>query len=259
MIINNVGFNHCHDADFIIERPEGSGDELLLLIKTEAVFTIDGKDIRAPQDSVFYYPKSRPQFYRCIPQHTFDNDWIHFELDDEERALLHLDIIPAETPIPMDISFLSFCIKSIAYEQYSDHPYKDQSIKSYMTLLFTKIAERVMQNEKYHSGKQYEMLSTIRSKIYAEPFVQRSIGYACHEVNMSRSAFQHAYKKLFGVSFIRDLINSRTEYAKMLLISTDLTSEAISKQCGYRSYVHFARQFKEQTGMSPLEYRKSKR
>ena len=92
MIINNVGFNHCHDADFIIERPEGSGDELLLLIKTEAVFTIDGKDIRAPQDSVFYYPKSRPQFYRCIPQHTFDNDWIHFELDDEERALLHLTV-----------------------------------------------------------------------------------------------------------------------------------------------------------------------
>lgn len=258
MIINNVGYNHCHDADFLIERPEGSGDELLLLLKTDAVFTIDGNDIRAYKNSVFYYPKDRPQFYRCLPQRTFDNDWIHFELTPEERSAMLLDMIPAETPIPMDINFLSFCIKSIAYEHYSDHLYKDQSIHSFMTLMFTKIAENVIQPDGNHSGKQYEMLSTIRSKIYAEPYIHRNIDYASHEVNLSRSAFQHAYKALFGVSFIQDLINSRTEYAKMLLTSTDLTSEEISQQCGYRSYVHFARQFKGQTGMSPQEYRKSK-
>lgn len=256
MKINNVGYNHCHDADFIIERPDGSGDDLLLLLKTDTICTIDGADVLVPRNSVFYYPKGRPQYYRCVPQHTFDNDWLHFELTEEEKREMLTDRIPAEKAITMDLNFLSYCIKSIAYENYSDHPYKERSIRSYMTLMFIKIAENAEWAETYHSGTQFEMLSTIRSKIYAEPYVQRNIGYASHEVNMSRSTFQHAYKKLFGVSFIQDLINSRTEYAKMLLTSTSLTSEEISKQCGYRSYVHFARQFREQTGMSPLEYRK---
>ena len=40
MEIRNAGYNHCHDTDFIIDRPKGSGDNLLLLLKTE----LHGKD-----------------------------------------------------------------------------------------------------------------------------------------------------------------------------------------------------------------------
>jgi transcriptional regulator GlxA family with amidase domain len=73
---------------------------------------------------------------------------------------------------------------------------------------------------------------------------------------MSRSAFQHAYKKHFGMTFIEDLVKSRVSYAKMLLSTTNMNITDISVSSGYHSYVHFARQFKEQTGYTPSEYRK---
>lgn len=57
MKIINVGYNHCHDSDFYIDRPEGSGDNLLILLKTDAVFNIDGKDIKIPENSFFMYKK----------------------------------------------------------------------------------------------------------------------------------------------------------------------------------------------------------
>ena len=79
MIINNAGYDHCHDADFFIERPEGSGDNLLLLLKTDTIFTIDGKDILVPSGSAFLYPKGRPQYYRCLKGQVFANDWVHFD------------------------------------------------------------------------------------------------------------------------------------------------------------------------------------
>ena len=60
MIINNIGYNHCHDADFIINRPNESGDHLLLLIKTDAIFTIDEKDIVIPENSFFMFRKDSP-------------------------------------------------------------------------------------------------------------------------------------------------------------------------------------------------------
>ena len=70
-----------------------------------------------------------------LPQHTFENDWLHFDFStkDKEADFLGRNI-PFETPVQMNLNFLSFCIKSIAYEKYSNHPYKDQSIRC---LLYT--------------------------------------------------------------------------------------------------------------------------
>ena len=94
MIINNVGFDHCHDADFFIDRPDGSGDYLLLLVRTPAVFEVDGKETLTPACTVFIYPKGRPQRYRCVPLNVFENDWVHFDFDDiGEEEELNIDIV----------------------------------------------------------------------------------------------------------------------------------------------------------------------
>ena len=64
MKINNIGYNHKHDADFFVLRPEGSGDNLLLLLKTPAVFVIDGKEQRTEKNSFILFGEGTPQNYR---------------------------------------------------------------------------------------------------------------------------------------------------------------------------------------------------
>ncbi|MBO4493849.1 MAG: AraC family transcriptional regulator [Ruminococcus sp.] len=257
MTINNVGFDHCHDADFFIDRPDGSGDYLLLLVRTPAVFEIDGKEINTPEGSVFIYPKGRPQRYRCVPFNVFENDWVHFDFDsaDEEERFLAMGI-PLETPLNMPLEFLSYCVKSIAYERYSENPCRSESAELFMRLMFIKIRERTMNKVSGRKSSQFELISTVRNKIYSRPYEQRNVDSTAHEVRMSRSAFQHAYKKHFGMTFIEDLVRSRVSYAKMLLSTTNMNINDISSSSGYHSYVHFARQFKEQTGYTPSEYRK---
>ncbi len=259
MIINNIGYNHCHDADFYIDRPDGSGDNLLLLIKTDAVFTIDGKDITVPKNSFFVYRKGRPQYYRCVPQQTFSNDWIHFLFEDgEEEQFLSLGL-DYETPIQIDSPyFISFCIKSIANEVYSKHCHKQNNIFHYTMLMFNHVSEYLKTSEPIeHNNNYYELLSAVRSRIYSSNYKFFSVAHTAHEIRMSKSNFQHLYKKFFGITFMQDLINSRIEHAKMLLLNTNLTSADISKQCGYNNFAHFTRQFKENSGMTPLEYRRS--
>ena len=82
MIINNVGFDHCHDADFFIDRPDGSGDYLLLLVRTPAVFDIGGRETVTSAGTVFIYPKGRAQRYRCTAGNVFETDWVHFTAGD---------------------------------------------------------------------------------------------------------------------------------------------------------------------------------
>lgn len=259
MIINNIGYNHCHDADFIIDRPNGSGDNLLLLLKTSAVFTIDGKDIIVPENSFFIFRKDRPQFYRCLPQNVFANDWIHFLFEeDEEEDFLSLGL-HYETPVQLDNPcFISFCIKSIANEVYSGHRHKQSNISHYMSLMFNHVSEHLYPTEDAEHNNYYEMLSAVRNRIYSTSYQFFSVESSAHEIRMSKSNFQHLYKKFFGVTFMQDLINSRIEHAKMLLLNTNLTSSDISKQCGYNNFVHFTRQFKNHVGMTPLEYRRCK-
>ncbi len=260
MIINNIGYNHCHDADFFIDRPNGSGDNLLILIKTDAVFTIDGKDVIVPENSLFVYKKDRPQFYRCMPKSTFSNDWIHFDFeDDEEERFLSLGL-SYETPIKLDNpSFCSFCIKSIANEVYSNHRHKQSNILQYMFLMLNHVSEYCYPTEKVEHNNYYELLSAVRNRMYSLDYQFFSVECSAHEVRMSKSNFQHLYKKIFGVTFMQDLINSRIEHAKMLLLNTNLTSTDISKQCGYNNFAHFTRQFKSAVGMSPLEFKRSRK
>lgn len=257
MILHNVGYDHKHDSDFFIDRPGGTGDYLLLILKTDAIFTLDGNDVYVPKQSFFLYPKDMPQYYRCMPQQTFENDWMHFLFEDGEEAEFLKRGIPYATAISLDYTeFYSYCIKAIANENSSDHPYKADSVSHYFWLIINKVSEQIQQNTNLKRGSRYEMLLTVRNQIYANPFWEWSIEWASHQTSMSRSAFHHHYKAQFGVTFIQDLITSRLEYAKMLLRTTDISVLDISTQCGYNNYEHFSRQFKAQCGMSPGEYRR---
>ena len=257
MKIINVGYNHCHDSDFYIDRPEGSGDNLLILLKTDAVFNIDGKDIKIPENSFFMYKKGRPQRYRCVYQSVFANDWVHFEFEgDEEKEFFNLGL-DYETPVlAEDINFLSFCIKMMASENYSDNMNRHQSICHYMFLIFCKVGEYAAKKAESRNDSYYEMLSTVRNKIYSRPYEHRTAESSAHEVRMSVSNFQHLYKKYFGVTLFQDIIQSRTEYACMLLKSTNLSAVEVAQKSGYNHYAHFVRQFKQTMGISPSEFRK---
>lgn len=257
MKIINVGYNHCHDSDFYIDRPEGSGDNLLILLKTDAVFNIDGKDIKIPENSFFMYKKGRPQRYRCVYQSVFANDWVHFEFEgDEEKEFFNLGL-DYETPVLVeDMNFLSFCIKMMASENYSDNMNRHQSICHYMFLIFCKVGEYAAKKAESRNDSYYEMLSTVRNKIYSRPYEHRTAESSAHEVRMSVSNFQHLYKKYFGVTLFQDIIRSRTEYACMLLKSTNLSAVEVAQKSGYNHYAHFVRQFKQTMGISPSEFRK---
>lgn len=72
MIIHNVGYHHQHDSDFKIERPTGTGDLLFLLVKTDAIFSLDGQDFLVPKNFVWIYPIGEPQYYRAVPKELFE-------------------------------------------------------------------------------------------------------------------------------------------------------------------------------------------
>ncbi|MBR4030333.1 MAG: helix-turn-helix domain-containing protein, partial [Clostridia bacterium] len=67
------------------------------------------------------------------------------------------------------------------------------------------------------------------------------------------------FKEETGKPFTAYLVECRLNKAVELLENTDLSSSEISVQVGYEDYFHFSKLFKKHIGISPSNYRKSKR
>ena len=81
--INTVCQNVRHKGNFEIYRPDGSGDDLLVIFKTSAVLIQDGEEITASPDSLILYSKGTTQHYKTLCG-NYVNHFVHFDTDETE-------------------------------------------------------------------------------------------------------------------------------------------------------------------------------
>lgn len=88
------------------------------------------------------------------------------------------------------------------------------------------------------------------------PLSVRDISKSC---GISKSALYSGFHAQFGCTVSGYINKRRTERAKELLDTTDMSVEEISQRVGYSSASYFSKIFKRITGVSPLTYRKTKK
>ncbi len=252
--ILRMGCNTTHDSSFRVDRPKGYEWYLLLLVKSPAVFMINKEEIATPANTLIIYDKNCPHEYRAN-RAKYKNDWIHFELD---PAILRQYQITLNKPLYISNHYyLSDLIQKMAGEFYSNNPYKWQTLEYLMQILFIKTKEQTQTQTFYpwHS-RIHEELIKLRSEIYSNPHNNWSIPLMADKLHLSCGYLQNIYKETFFISCMSDVIESRITYAKELLVESDLPVLEISYLCGYHNEVHFMRQFKKLTTLTPSAYRK---
>ena len=254
MYVNHCGINFTH-RNFRINRPDGSKDYLFLYTKTPAIFTLNGKDILVPKDSVFLYKKNSPQYFRGA-EWIYINDFIHFntESEEDEAFMEGLELI-YDTPLSLTnvTSFMSVQQK-IVYETKSHASHTKEANDALLRYFLIKLSQS-MYNAHYEN-RILDKINLLRNAIYTEPNLPWSVAMMADRVNFSPSYFQKIYREIFNVPCMTDVIYARIEKAKTLLILTNLTARQIADSCGYENETHFSRQFRQMTGKTPLEYRK---
>lgn len=78
-----------------------------------------------------------------------------------------------------------------------------------------------------------------------------------NELGMSQYYFCHLFKRSTGISPHQFLIHQRVERAKHLLRQPNRTVTSVAMECGFANQSHFARCFRQCTGMNPNQFRKS--
>ena len=256
MEISNCGYNYRHPSDFRIHRPNGSGDNMLLIVRSPAFFVFDGQTHYTKGNAVVVFKKGTPQIYGPLDC-EYVNDWVHFDANEADEAYFSRLDIPLDTIMEFQsVSELTKLIRYMCFEKYSNNRHFTQSTALYFHLLLLKISDLCVRHRMPYSALSHK-LTALRNDIYTNPQENRNINDIAKELSVSVSYLQHQYKRLFQNGIKRDITVSRMEYSKYLLFNTDYTVAAISHLCGYENDVHFMRIFKRENGCTPTQYRNS--
>lgn len=256
MWVLGCGYNWCHDANFKADRPNGAGGNIIMIIRSPARITINGKVYYTKGNCVVIYRQHSPHIY-AAHNAPFVNDWVRFNCTDEDNAFLasigiELDSIQ-EFP---DVRELSHLVQLMAVESHAGNINAVDSMTSLMRLLLLKLSDYSHKKPASYSHFTKKLMA-LRNDIYSAPQKDWSIDSICESMAISKSHLQHKYKQLFGNSIKSDITASRLEYSKYLLANTAHSITTISHMVGYENDVHFMYIFKKKTGLTPSQYRNS--
>lgn len=253
----NGGCATKHPSSFRMTRPEGLPNYVILIIRSKGAFVINERHYSVtPGHAIILSPYIPYSYYN--PDGTYMDDWIHFLTDD--ASLLENSSLPINQPFSItNMSTFTLLIKQILWEKsYETSPLGPQNIDAlFLVLINHLISATQTKTTKKVGNLLLEQLQTLRLDMQNNLSEQPSIAQYADLLGISPSYFQHIYSDFFGISFQQDVIQLRIEQAKYILSTTEITLEQVAELCGYTNEVHFYRQFKKVTGITPAQYRKS--
>lgn len=108
-----------------------------------------------------------------------------------------------------------------------------------------------------HPSSMHRKVSEIVTYINKNYMNDLTLDFVSSEFYISKYYFSRVFKSVTGLTFVNYLNIVRVKEAQKLLRETKLSVTNITEKVGYGSMSHFEKVFKDYTGFSPLEYRKT--
>ena len=136
-----------------------------------------------------------------------------------------------------------------------------ESERGYIALLLFATARLVLLLDENAGKSTYVKSDGMRAVIdyvnkwLSEDLTVEKLAAVAH---LSKYHFSRVFKDRVGTTVMSYLIKTRITRAKDLLRMSEKSITDISLECGFPSVSYFSRKFKEETGVSPREYRRDK-
>lgn len=255
MRVNMLGWNWKHPDTLSIVRPDGIHGMQIVLIRSRARVQMGDREYRVEKNTLFVMESCYPHSLFADGEEYID-DWIRFDLEDDDTEFLKELGIGFNVPIKLDSDAVSELIRLCVMLWESENPEKEATVRLLMKAIFLQIKSCYDPKATGRTTHYDAELDAIRQQIYDEPANDWNIPLIARKLSLSAVHFQRLYKQRYGISCTRDILTSRMELAKQLLLRTDLSADEISRQCGYADYSHFSKAFMKYACVSPAKYRK---
>lgn len=256
--VGGIGLSTPHDPGWACNRPQGSGDWLVMCFSTPFIaLTKTGRRRGEPGDCLINSPDF-PNWHSSVPGaiEGFRNDWIHFSSPLLPVLLAHYKL-PVNTIFPTgDAMVITAPIEEFRREQEHAEAFAADVGRCQVELLLLRLARarRLMDarlglspSERIWRPRFQQFRAHLRENS-AEPW--QVTGMAAR-LNLSPNRFNVLYRRFFNVSPQEDLIRMRIERAKTQLAHSSAPITAVAEDCGFSSVFYFCRLFRQRVGVTP--------
>ncbi len=254
IFIYQLGWHWKHPENFVIERPNGHFGSQIILVQSKGRLVMGDIEYHAEKNTAFVVSSCLPH---CIygDGEEYCDDWIRFSLEKEDQEFISSLGLEFNKPVKLNDDGVSKLIAAAEDIFNSAIPNKKTALHHILCAILIHISENAVPVQKKKHNYYDEELDKLKKQIYDDPSHDWNIPEIAEKLNISVSHFQRLYKNRFGVSCMNDVFMSRMEYAKQLLMNTELTANEISEKCGFNNYEYFSRSFAKYACMSPIKYR----
>lgn len=249
--VGQIGVHLQHSTDFLIDRPLGSGDFLLLYFEspTQAKDATGLHQLEA--GTCLLYPPGMLHWYRGAAT-VFSNSYMHFRAS-------HFNLFPTgQAFTPTHSEFLAPLLTEITHEQTNHQPHSADLILVLATQLLLLVARAHPTQSggasPLHHGEINAEFSALRAEIRARPQAPWRVQTMARRLHLSTSRFSVLYRAQFGVPPMEDVIEARLAKARYLLLGRGVAVSLVARECGFASPFYFSRLFKAKTGVAPRDY-----
>ncbi|HEY3322120.1 MAG TPA: AraC family transcriptional regulator [Planctomycetota bacterium] len=258
LTLRNVGYDFRHDADFLIDRPHGSGDYLLIHFTTPILIRDrQGKHVMPTGTCILYAP-GFPQWYRG-QEDGFANDWCHFTGPSVSELIKRCGITVNQAVHPAHFEPVAPRIRELEREFLRREPHWKEACAALLAQLLVAMARGMEASAKASlTPRMAELGATfrdLRSKVHADLEHAWTVEEMARLVHLSPSRFARLYQTFFGASPVDDLIGARVAHASWLLSSGTIFVKQAAAESGFSDVHYFSRCFRARVGCAPRDYR----
>ncbi len=249
--------------------------ELVYILSGSGIHGIDGVEYPVRRGSLLLINYCQVHYFRTdsemeICNILLDPEWISEKLIDSENAFELLTISSFshfQKDVDQTAALVRFSgperlrVEGLLWDMKSEMTGKEPGfvtvLKAQITVLLTMVFRKMSRGSGMEetAGLTPEFLSYIRHNC-SEKLTLEDLAKKCF---YNPSYFSRIFKEHYGVTVTEFINQSRLEKAMELLTETNLSVEEIVSRSGFPRKAGFYRLLKEKTGMTPQDYRKSKK
>lgn len=246
--INGIGI-YEEMPSCIVNRPDGTGDCLLMLFHSECIAMLNGEVVVISPGSMVYWEQSG--HYYGNAEKKWRHSWIHFDGIDALDIIRRAGISPGRITQPAEDLF-SLHLNSLLHEKSRLEP-DFFILKDYFEIL---VREAVRSDPGYSKNSDIpERMLEVRNYIDANYRKHLTLDRLAKQFSISRPHLSAEFKRWFGISPGIYFIEQRLSEAEVLLQDHNMQVAEVAERVGWNDVCHFTKLFKKHRGKTPSAVR----
>lgn len=246
---------HWHKEYEIVGILQGS---ITMNVSSETVVLKEG-DVYLVNSNVIHAIKGMEQSNNLCVFIQIDKELFQTRKDEKADICFFLDSTQEEEPT-CGFRYFFQSLARIAAESLEDNPNRDFRIRAQICTLIADLFDYVVHDLRFSDSSaadHQELTAAVIAYLEQHLDQEKVLEQACRQFGMSRKSLDRNLKITIGVTGKEILENLQVEKAKYLLKNTDSNMNYILDVCGFGSEKTFYRVFRNETGVTPKEFRRN--